>query len=241
MRLKNPEKNKDQIPEIALFINKKRKQGLTAGTVPVFSVKQVKSSGNNIGNEQKTFPSIFFIPGPQPSPMSIVELVWPFLFPAIAAIIAVISILVKQYHGAQALETFLMWQIAIGLGLGYLYAGMGHLFFADRVAESIGWPVGSPFQREVGMWDAAMGIVGLLCLKFRDTGFWTATAIGAGIFSVSAGFGHVYEMVVNGNYSPNNAGPVMYMDILYPVFLVGLLLLLHRKRSEEVTRLEKSS
>jgi hypothetical protein len=165
--------------------------------------------------------------------MSITELVWPLLFPAIAAIIAVIHIRLKQHHGSQALEIFLMWQIAIGLGLGYIYAGMGHLFVADKVAESIGWPVGSPFQREVGMWDAAMGIVGLLCLKFRDTGFWTATVLGAGIFSVSAGLGHVYEMVVNGNYAPNNAGPVMYMDLFYPVFLIVLLWLLHRKRSEE--------
>ena len=41
------------------------------------------------------------------------------------------------------------------------------------------------------MWDAAMGIVGLLCLKFRDTGFWTATVLGIGIFSFSAGLGHV--------------------------------------------------
>jgi hypothetical protein len=165
--------------------------------------------------------------------MSIFELIWPFFFPLVAAVIAGIHIRVKNHQGTQAIETFLMWQIGVGFGLGYIYAGMGHLFVADKVAESIGWPVGSPFQREVGMWDAAMGIVGLLCLKFRDTGFWTATVIGAGIFSVSAGFGHVYEMVVNGNYAPNNAGPVMYMDILYPVFLIALLWMSHRKRSEE--------
>ena len=121
--------------------------------------------------------------------MSIVELVWPFLFPAIAAIIAAIQIRVKQYHGSRALEIFLMWQIAIGLGFSYLYAGIGHLFAADRVAESIGWPAGSPFQREVGMWDAALGIIGLLCLKFRDAGFWTATVLGTGIFLSLPGSG----------------------------------------------------
>ena len=166
--------------------------------------------------------------------MSIFELIWPFLFPLVAAVIAGIHIRMKNHHGSQALEVFLMWQIAIGLGLGYFYAGMGHLLLADKVAESIGWPAGSPFQREVGMWDAAMGIVALLCLKFRETGFWTATILGIGIFSVGAGLGHVYEMVVNGNYAPNNAGPVMYMDFLYPVFLVALLWLLHRKKSEEL-------
>ena len=131
--------------------------------------------------------------------MSIFELIWPFFFPIVAAVIAGIHIRMKKHHGSQALGVFLMWQIAIGLGLGYVYAGMGHLFVADKVAESIGWPAGSPFQREVGMWDAAMGIVALLCLKFRDTGFWTATILGIGIFSVSAGLGHVYEMVVHGD------------------------------------------
>jgi len=165
--------------------------------------------------------------------MSIFELVWPFFFPLVAAVVAGIHIRVKNHHGSQALEIFVMWQIGVGLGLGYFYSGLGHLLFADRVAESIGWATGSPFQREVGMWDAAMGIVGMLCLKFRDTGFWTATVLGAGIFSVSAGIGHVYEMVVNGNYAPNNAGPVMYMDILYPIFLMGLLYLLQRKKNAD--------
>ncbi len=173
--------------------------------------------------------------------MSIFELVWPFFFPAVAAIIAAIHIRVKDYHGSQALETFLMWQIGMGLGLGYLYAGMGHLFAADRVAESIGWPVGSPFQREVGIWDAALGIVGLLCLKFRDTGFWTATVLGMGIFSIGAGLGHMYKMLAHGDYSPNNAGPVMYIDLFYPVFLIVLLWLLQRKKREDLLTQKTSS
>ncbi|RPI39983.1 MAG: hypothetical protein EHM53_03655 [Methanoregulaceae archaeon] len=172
--------------------------------------------------------------------MSIFSLVWPFIIPVIAAIIAIIHIRVKNLTKSQALGIFLMWQIAVGLGLSYLYAGMGHLFEADQVAESIGWPAGSPFQREVGIWDAALGIVGLLCLKFRDTGFWMATVLGIGIFSVAAGFGHMYEMVVQGNYAPNNAGPVMYIDLFYPLFLIVLLWLLERKRSEESAGPEKS-
>lgn len=165
--------------------------------------------------------------------MSIVELAWPVFFPLVAGIVAVIHIKVKDLHGSQALEIFLMWQIAIGLGFGYLYAAMGHLFAADKVAESIGWPAGSPFQREVGMWDASLGIVALLCLKFRNTGFWTATILGIGIFSVAAGLGHVYEMLIHGDYSPNNAGPVMYVDLFYPLILIALLWLLLRMQGEE--------
>ena len=173
--------------------------------------------------------------------MSIVELVWPFFFPLLAAGVAVVHIRMKNHHGSQAIGTFLMWQISIGLGLSFLYAGMGHLLAADRVAESIGWPTGSPFQREVGMWDAAMGIVGLLCLKFRDNGFWTAAVLGVGIFSVAAGLGHVYEMLAHKDYSLNNAGSVMFLDLFYPFFLIGLLWLLRRKKSKESARLEQIS
>jgi hypothetical protein len=167
----------------------------------------------------------------QETVMEIMEILWPVFFPLLGAIIAAIHILVRKYSGVAALETFLMWQLAVGWGLSLLYGGMGHLFAPDQVAESSGWATGSPFQREVGMWDMAMGIVGLLCLKFRGE-FWTAMIAGAGIFSIGAGLGHVWELVVNGNTAPNNAGAVIYIDILYPVFLVILLVILKKRLAE---------
>ena len=65
--------------------------------------------------------------------------------------------------------------------------------------------------------------------------------LGVGIFSVAAGLGHVYEMLAHGDYSLNNAGPVMFLDLLYPFFLIGLLWLLRRKNGEESARLDQSS
>jgi hypothetical protein len=165
--------------------------------------------------------------------MSIAEIAWSLFLPLVAVVVGIIHIRMKNLHGSQAVGTFLMWQIVIGLGFGYLYAAMGHLFAADKVAASIGWPAGSPFQREVGLWDASLGVVALLCLKFRNSGFWTATILGIGIFSVAAGLGHVYEMLVHGDYSLNNAGPVMWLDLFYPVYLVILLRVLDRKKGEE--------
>jgi len=47
---------------------------------------------------------------------------------------------------------------------------------------------------------------------------------GAGIFSVSAGLGHLRELGVNGTAAPCNAGPVMYLDSLCPVARAILLL-----------------
>jgi hypothetical protein len=48
-------------------------------------------------------------------------------------------------------------------------------------------------------------------------------------------------MVVHGDYSPNNAGPVMYLDLFDPVFLIALLWMLDRKRREESIGQVKSS
>jgi len=157
------------------------------------------------------------------------DIIWPVFFPLLAAILSAIHIAVRKYRGVRVLENFLMWQLAVGWGLSLLYGGFGHLVFPDRVAASIGWPAGNPFQQEVGMWDAAMGIVGILCLKFRGE-FWTAMVAGAGIFSVCAGLGHIRNLVVNGNTAVNNAGAVMYVDLLYPFFIAGLLIV-YRKKS----------
>jgi hypothetical protein len=45
-------------------------------------------------------------------------------------------------------------------------------------------------------------------------------------------------MVAFGNYSPNNAGPVMYMDLFYPLFLAGLLILYYARKERRLTRHE---
>jgi hypothetical protein len=161
--------------------------------------------------------------------MDLAGVIWPLFFPLLGAAVSLVNIGFRKYRGAQAVGNFLMWQLALGLGLSFLYAGMGHLLFPDMVARSIGWPVGSPFQSEVGMWDAAMGLTGLLCLKFRGE-FWIAVVTGMGLFSVSAGIGHIYELVARGDTAPNNAGVVMYMDILYPLFLAALLVMVWRAR-----------
>ncbi len=165
--------------------------------------------------------------------MSLMEILWPLLFPLLGALVALVQINheKKTADTHRKLEIILMWQLAIGLGLSLLWGGIGHLLFADQVAESIGWPTGSPFQREVGMWDAAIGIVGLLCLKYRDH-FWLATIIGGGLFLFGAGLGHVYEFVAHGDVSPNNIGGILWVDLLFPILLAVLYLLYHKEKAD---------
>lgn len=159
--------------------------------------------------------------------MDFMAILWPLAFPLLALVIAFVHIRLKHLTGWQAIGTVLMWQLGIGLGVGLVFGGLGHLLFPDQVATSIGWPAGNPFQREVGLWDLSLGIVAVLCLVFRSEGFWTATVTGTGIFYVGAGLGHVYELVVHGDTSPGNAGMVMYIDLFYPLLLAALLVLYH--------------
>jgi len=85
--------------------------------------------------------------------MDSIAALWPFLLPLLGLILAFIHIRLKRIDCWKAIGTVLMWQLAIGLGLGLIWAGLGHLVMPDQVAASIGWAAGSPFQREVGMWD----------------------------------------------------------------------------------------
>ena len=165
--------------------------------------------------------------------MSLIEILYPFIFPLLGAIVALVHI-TKEKNTADThrkLEIILMWQLVCGLGLNLLWGGIGHLFFSDRVAESIGWATGSPFQREVGMWDVSIGIVGILCLKFRDH-FWLAAIIGGGLFLFGAGLGHVYEFIAHGDISPYNIGGVLWVDLLVPILLAALYLLYHKEKAD---------
>jgi hypothetical protein len=119
---------------------------------------------------------------------------------------------------------YLAYLLPLSVGVGGLFGFMGHTMRAEEVAKSIGWPAGNPFQLEVAMTNLAFGVLGLLCIKFRDN-FWTATILGYGIFLEGAGCVHIHEIVKSGNWSINNAGPILVADVLFPIFLLGLLIL----------------
>jgi hypothetical protein len=120
-------------------------------------------------------------------------------------------------------EVFLLWFLVIIVGIGSIWAFMGHIFMSNMVAAAIGWPAGSPFQLEVGIANLSYGILGLLCWKFRDN-FWTATVIALSTFYLGDAYVHVVNMMQTGNMAPGNAGYALYMDILIPIVLICLLI-----------------
>jgi NADH:ubiquinone oxidoreductase subunit K len=122
------------------------------------------------------------------------------------------------------IKTFLLSFLVISVGIGSIWAFIGHAFMPVQVAQSIGWATGSPFQTEVAFANLAIGILGILCYFFRDN-FWVATVIVSSIFLLGAAYVHVINIINYSNHSAGNAGTIFFMDIIGPVILVALLIL----------------
>jgi hypothetical protein len=133
-------------------------------------------------------------------------------------------------------EIFLQWFLVISVGLVSVVFFISHTLFADSTAASIGWPAGNPFQYEVAVANLTIGTLGILCYWIRGN-FWIATVIAFSVQWLGAGMVHIRDIVVAGNYAPNNAGLTFYLDILMPVLLIALLVYyLRANRAEEHER-----
>ena len=130
----------------------------------------------------------------------------------------------KALTKKRIVEIFLMSFLVISVGIGSIWAFIGHAFLSAQVAASIGWAAGNPFQLEVAFANLAIGVLGILCYWIRGN-FWIATVISSSIFLIGAAYIHIINMYQFANYAPGNAGPVLYMDIIGPVILIVLLFL----------------
>ncbi len=119
--------------------------------------------------------------------------------------------------GNTLLENSVFWLI----GIQGCIIGSGHLFFPDPIADSIGWPRGSPFQWEVGLASLSYGVLGALAPESGPE-WWLATIVAFAVFYLGAAAGHVREIVSEKNLSPGNAGPILLFDIAVPIYLLVL-------------------
>src|SRR5258705_7202027 len=152
------------------------------------------------------------------------------------AIAAVHLYLDKQPRTKErVVQTLLLWLLVVCVGIASVLTFIADAFFADRMATSLGWPPGNPFQSLVAVANLTIGVLGILCYWKREN-FWVATVIAFAVWWPGAAVVHVRDMVVSGNYAPNNAGATVYMDILVPVILVALLIYYERLRGHEDDR-----
>lgn len=151
---------------------------------------------------------------------------WVPLLAWLAAIVAAILMVLRGPRPitvGRVVEQLLRYILAFPVGLMGLWAFMGHVFFAEQAAASIGWAP-SPFQFEVGMANLGIGLAGLIGAFFGSPGYRAAVGVVMLGFLGGAGVGHVVQIEQTGNLAAGNAGPILYTDFLTPLAVLGLLL-----------------
>jgi hypothetical protein len=150
-----------------------------------------------------------------------------YLFIAIAVVGAATHLIVRRgsLDRARVVEILLAWSLAVLIGVNGIVGAFFHVFLPDFTARQIGWATGSPFQFENAMGDLAMGVLGVLCIWIRGR-FWLATVIASSIQLIGDAYGHVYQLTVHHDYAPENVGPILYSDFLFPVAIIVLLVAL---------------
>src|SRR6266516_5709589 len=151
-------------------------------------------------------------------------------------IVALLSMLLPFVHlgvcryprtRARVIRLLLLYALVLDVGVvGLAFGFIPHVFFADKAAQLIGWPPGSPFQLEVGIHDGAWGLLGFLSIWIGGS-FWIATGLGWSVFMLGATYGHINQTMQEGNYAPYNFLTI-FSDGFIAVWLLVLLYLYYR-------------
>ena len=95
------------------------------------------------------------------------------MFQVIFTLIAVVGASVhlafspeRRSSGAAIAGTYLLYLLFFYVGLMGVLTAYAHVFRPVETSASIGWST-SPYEYEVGMADLTVGVLGVLCLKFR--------------------------------------------------------------------------
>jgi hypothetical protein len=148
----------------------------------------------------------------------------PFLFfAAIALLGAAVHAHRERHKGpARALEIFLVWWMVVAVGVAAIFGAMFHLFDGPSTAREIGYTNGDGgFQTEVAFADLAIGVLGVLCSRFRD-GFLLAAVIAVSIAYLGNAYGHLHQEAVHDNHDPDNTGLLLWSDFIVPLVAIAL-------------------
>jgi hypothetical protein len=150
-------------------------------------------------------------------------------------IVAALSVVLPLVHlalsgfprtRARVIRLLLLYALVLDVGVvGLVFGFIPHVFFADQTARMIGWPIGSPFQFEVGIHDGAWGLLGFLCLWIGGS-FWTATGLGWSVFMLGATYGHIDQTFRAEDFAPYNLLTI-FSDGFIAIWLLILLYLHH--------------
>lgn len=131
----------------------------------------------------------------------------------------------EHRHAGRAAELFLVWILAFG-GAWAIFGGIGHISGqSDELAESIGYTQ-SMFQWEVGWADIGIGVLGIMCIRKRDS-WMTAAVVMLAIAYFGDAIGHIIQWAKHSNTEPDNVWAIP-SDILGPLAAVILLVYVRR-------------
>lgn len=155
------------------------------------------------------------------------------------ALVAVLGTAVHLWRHAadraagRAVEVALIWWIVVTIGIAGIVGAGFHLFDGPAIDREIGFTRGDGgFQTEVGFGDLALGVVAVLAIWLRDR-FLLAVVIVAAISLWGDAYGHIHQAAVDDNHDPDNTGPVLYADILFPLVAATLYIVQGRLRRGE--------
>jgi len=132
----------------------------------------------------------------------------------------------RRGSGAAIAGTYLLYLFFLYVGMMGVLTSYAHVFRPVQTSASIGWST-SPYEYEVGMADLTVGVLGILCLKFRGN-FWLATAIANGVWLWGDAVGHVRQMTLNNDHAANNSGLFLVAEFVVP-FVILFLTFFHRR------------
>ena len=141
---------------------------------------------------------------------------------------------------ARTFEIYLVWWLAVVLGIGNIVGGGFHIFDGPAIAKEIGFTRGDGgFQFENAMGDVAIGTIAFLSIWFRGN-WWPAALVAISISWWGDAYGHIHQEVVNDNHDPDNTGAVLYSDIFSPLFGLALYVLFRRAGGGQPLRQDNS-
>jgi hypothetical protein len=116
---------------------------------------------------------------------------------------------------------YLSWLLLLAVGVDGIWGGTFHIFFPEIASAQIGWQ-SSPFEAEIGIADASMGLVAIIAF-WRSLSFQSAIACYAILFFIGVAIGHFVQAFGHGNFAPDNFGMLLVLTLVRVVALAGLL------------------
>lgn len=113
----------------------------------------------------------------------------------------------------------LLHQFVVTFGQIGIVGLITNIILADWNARTLGWP-GGPFQYKYGFSQVGLGIMGVMCIWFRN-GFWLGTLVYMYIYGISGLWSHVAEMKRRKQVTVTDVGNII-IDILHQISLTVL-------------------